>query len=212
MDSQNVLTRFVRMANIPSSEALTWQELASDCAADIASRIDSVYDTAQNSRVLESAAAALALYRYRVGLCTILSTTEQSSSSSSSSTSSSTSSNTSGNTSSDPSGESQTDTNISSERELTSFKVGDITLEFAKSSSSSASTGSGSSQSGSGSGSGSGLTSSYSSTYAEKLGSGVSEAYEMYKQALEACEQWFKKTTTSSEFIFGRMETLCTES
>lgn len=189
MDTQGVLTRFIMLANIPSAQSSAWQELAADCAADIASRIDSVYDTSENSRVLESAAAALALYRYRVGLCTDIVNNEQSTST----------------TGSDPetTPEDPTDTNTDPVRELTSFKVGDVTLEFGSS-------GSGSGSSSGGSGTSSGSSSGASS--AAKFGSGVSEAYEMYKQALEACEQWFKKTTMSSEFVFGRMESLCTES
>lgn len=201
MDTQGVLTRFITLANIPSAQSLMWQELAADCAADIASRIDSAYDTAQNSRVLEAAAAALALYRYRVSLCTDIDNTGQSES----------------DPTTDPESDPQTDpetapdtasdTNIVPSRELSSFKVGDITLEFSSSSSSS-----GSSSSGSGSSSGKSSGSSSAASSGTKFGSGVSEAYEMYKQALEACEQWFKKTTISSEFVFGRMESLCTES
>lgn len=65
-NTENILRRFLLLAGLSDSESSQWEELAEDCAVFIASQINSTADTSENRRVLESAAAALAFYRYCV--------------------------------------------------------------------------------------------------------------------------------------------------
>lgn len=64
MNTQEVLERFLLIANLSINESAKWTPICSDAVAEIESKLKTDIDKIQNGRRLTAAAAALSFYKY----------------------------------------------------------------------------------------------------------------------------------------------------